>query len=87
MYDRARPNSRDFTNITISVDRNPNACKFTTLNYNATFLETELSGASVFTAQAADADLRVLIIYFCLRIICVCQLEFIDIPKPVSRKK
>ncbi|PVD37419.1 hypothetical protein C0Q70_00009 [Pomacea canaliculata] len=58
VYDRARPNSRDFTNITISVDRNPNACKFTTLNYNATFLETELSGASVFTAQAADADLR-----------------------------
>ncbi|XP_046583227.1 cadherin-23-like [Haliotis rubra] len=59
-FDSARPTRRDFTNLTITVNQNPNAPAFTTFSYDRTISETNDLGVSVIQIEASDPDGQIL---------------------------
>ncbi|XP_067670938.1 protocadherin Fat 4-like [Haliotis asinina] len=55
-FDSARPNRRDFTNLTITINQNPNAPAFARFQYYMTISETYDLGMSIIQIEASDSD-------------------------------
>lgn len=55
-YDTAYPSQIAYTNITINVNRNPNAPRFNPQSYERTITEDFTLGRSLVQIEASDPD-------------------------------